>query len=122
MSKDKSELMLSDKQLKLLKLINRKPDCNFLSASDSVKARLYYLKSKNLISILYSSENKDVMAEATKCTCKVTELGEAYLFGTRSNDRRWLITLIISIFSAIGAYREEMFSIILSIVQILKNK
>lgn len=51
---------------------------------------------------------------------QITEKGNLEIELFRSDKLRWNITTVIAIFAAIGAYREELASVILAITKLLE--
>lgn len=81
----------------------------YTKKSESKKRIVYYLATLNYIS--FGSDRDDGQAEH----CQITEKGKDALYQWRRERRRWFIPMAVSIFSAIGGYREELLRLLQAI-------
>lgn len=76
---------------------------------------VYYLASLNYVS--FGSDRDDGQAEY----CQITEKGKDALYQWRQERRRWFIPVAISVFAAIGGYREELLRLLQAIGSLWKT-
>lgn len=117
---------LSPNQLKLLKKIERLGDFNCSHLSEQNLSVIKFLRSEGLL----DAKTKDGVfpfgtgqvskIEIELISVKISENGKAYLSEINADRIHWLIPVIISIFAAIGAYRQELALLLQAIVQLLK--
>lgn len=104
---------MDKKQAKLLKTIRKKKIFDFTDFTDESKETVYFLQSKKLVSLLSLPELHG------RKLCKITEQGKSELYEHNLRNRHWWIPVVISVFAAIGGYREEICSLIQAIAKLL---
>lgn len=117
---------LSPNQLKMLKKIKRLGDLNCSHLSEQELAVIKFLRSEGLL----DAKTKDGFfpfgsgqvskIEIQLISVKISENGKAYLSELKADKIHWLVPIIISIFAAIGAYRQELALLLQAIEQLLK--
>ncbi len=116
-------IYLSKSQLKLLKRIAQcsKIDITDLSTADIACAE--YLEELGYVHItrLAMGVNGIGMQRPPEVkSISITECGKAYLTHLKTDRFRFLFPTIVSIFAAIGAYREELSSLVQALMKLLK--
>lgn len=110
--------MLSKEQLRLLKKIKRSECFDLLALPQKLQDDVWFLISKKYV-IHHGGVNEN--DNYTKqLFCKITPLGRAALSQIFRENRHWFIPVIISVFAAIGAYRQEIALIIQAIMNLMK--
>lgn len=69
----------------------------------------------------YNYEGKPDIFVTYPISYEITESGKVAMYEFEKDRNRWRIPLIISIFSAIGGYREELACIITTVGKLLKQ-
>lgn len=117
---------LSPNQLKVLIKIKRLGDLNCSHLSEQELSIIKFLRSEGLI----DAKTKDGIfpfgtgqiskIEIELISVKISEAGKSYMSELNTDRIHWLVPVIISIFAAIGAYRQELALLLQAIAQLLK--
>ena len=102
-------------QYKLLLSIKRSQKYDHTIANESEKKIIYYLANLGYIS--FGSDLDDGKSEY----CQIEEPGNAALYEWRKERRRWFIPMSVSLFAAIGGYREELSLALQALQQLLRS-
>ena len=92
--------MNDSQMLKYIKLIRH---LNYTTATKETQKHIDHLKEKGYVDF-------DIVEKNDNCfyMFALTPAGREYLHQSKKGDRQWLITTIIAIIAAIGAYRSEL--------------
>lgn len=101
---------VSKEQLTFLKKVKRKGEYIY---SSSERNMVVYLCQNNLLTQYVKSSGLGY--------CSVTELGKAYLYSRHLENRFRSLPIAISLFAAIGGYREEISAIARVVMKLLKS-
>ena len=93
---------MDKRHYKILRKIKKSKKYFHTEQSDEIKSIVYYLSKRGFI--IFCSDN----AFGTDAYCMISESGKAELYKFKTDQRRWFIPILISIFAAIGGYREEL--------------
>ena len=101
---------ISKDQLRFLRIVKRKEE---------------YIYAPSDIGIVMYLCRKGLLIQYTKASslnyCKLTEDGKAYLYSHKVENRFRYLPIAISIFAAIGGYREEISLIAKAIMKLMKS-
>lgn len=91
----------------------------------TVKSKQEYIYDPSDIDIVMYLCRKGLLIQYTKASslsyCKLTEDGKAYLYNRKVENRFRYLPIAISIFAAIGGYREEISLIAKAIMKLMKS-
>lgn len=105
---------MDKKQYRVLRKISRKSRFPITDCSSDQIDIIHFLSDCGFLQ--YESDDN----EASLC-CYINQKGKAALYEWRKERRRWYIPLIISIFAAIGGYREELMMLLRAISSLCKS-
>ena len=106
---------LSPLQRKILKKIKRVPKFDYTEASSATIDVIHFLAKCGYV--VYQNEE---LPERILKFCKITSSGYAALNEHRTSLLKWWIPVVISIFAAIGGYRQELSWLLRELLQLLK--
>lgn len=105
---------MNKQQYKLLRKISKTDMYNYTTATRETKEIIHYLAKCSYL--VYCSDENDEKQHL----CKINQNGKSALYEWKSSKRRWEIPVVISIFAAIGGYREELYQVAELIMTLLK--
>ncbi len=110
-------MILSVKQYKMLKRINKAGIYEYTNCSEDSKEVIHYLADNGCIR--YFSDKNETFSSKKKL-CKISQKGEAALYEWKVDKIYRLVPTYLAIFAAIGGYRKELALIIQVLKKLLK--
>lgn len=101
-------------QLKILKEIRNAGAYDYTADPEWKVEKIHFLASLGYVR--YEADE-----EAGRRYCIVQEKGRAAIYGWYRERRRWFIPVVISVFSAIGAYRKELALAAQALIRLLRS-
>lgn len=91
---------MDTRQYKTLRTIQKAGLYDYTVEGESVIEVVHFLAKSGYVVYLDSDSGKQY--------CSIKEEGRAALYDWQKERRRWFIPIIVSLFAAIGGYREEL--------------
>jgi hypothetical protein len=112
------------KQYRMLKKVDKHSSIDAAFLSKEEKDICAFLLEKQFLAVTKSyrrNEQGDIdIFNLYPKEYSITQAGKAQIYAFKSTFYKWWIPVIISIFSAIGAYRAELACILRAIMKLLK--
>ena len=106
---------MTKEQIKVLKRISKKPLYDYTNADKAEKEVIYYLANQGFIRYDQEADNRK------KRLCVIKEEGRSALHDQKMAYLHWFVPLAVSIFAAIGGYREELALLLQAVMKLLKQ-